>query len=146
MRFLSEARSLEQLYLERTQITDAGLCHLRQLPLESLSLDGRISDAALKELSEQKHLLRLAIAHSQVSNWRNLAEFEKLEVLLIDDSVEDLSPLESLKQLKLLMLWGDQFSATQLARLRLALPNCQMKRYEPFERADCDFRKLCRYG
>ena len=63
-------------------------------------------------------------------------------MLLIDDSVKDLSPLNKLRQLKVLLLSGEDFSSTEVARLRLTLPECRIKSYRSLVDAICDFRSL----
>ncbi len=146
LRFLSQALGLEQLYLERTQISNAGLGFLLELPLESLSLNPSIDDVGLEILCDHERIRRLAILNAEVSTWQPLARLERLEVLLVDDSVPDVSSLRSLRSLKILMLWGDGFSATSLGKLRNALPECHIVSFPVNARADCEFRKLCRYG
>ncbi|QDU54278.1 leucine-rich repeat domain-containing protein [Aeoliella mucimassa] len=146
LRHLVQSSSLEQLFLDHTSITGEGLRCLIGGRLQSLSLHSRIGDDGLQVLANCPSLVRLAVRSAGASDWRPLAELQQLEVLLIDDEVADLSPLQSLRNLKYLLLWGDRFSAASLARLRLALPDCQIATYEPKMVAWCDFRKLCPYG
>jgi hypothetical protein len=79
-------------------------------------------------MSIHKSLRRLAIWNCSVTGGEPLKNLDRLQVLLIDDSVMDLSPLRSLNQLEVLLLWGDQFSPTELARLRLSLPKCRIRK------------------
>ena len=131
-------------FLEYTRISNAGLEYLLKLPLESLSLNPRIDDTGLNTLSHHENLRRLAIWDAKVTSWEPLKLLDRLQVLLVDDSVMDLLPLQTLCQLEILLLWGERFSPTELARLRLSLPDCQIKTFAPHERAVDEFRKLCR--
>ncbi len=144
LRFLGSVASLSRLHLEHTKIANAGIEFLLQLPLESLSLNPKIDNAGLNTLSNHKSLRRLAIWNCRVTGWQPLKNLDRLQVLLIDDSVIDLSPLRLLNQLEVLLLWGDQFSPTEVARLRLALPQCQIKTLAACERAVDEFWNLCR--
>ena len=141
LRFLSEVSQLQVLYLEHTAISNAGLSFLIDLPLETLSLNLGISDAGVNVISKIPTLKNLGIWYG-VESWKQLAKFESLQVLLIDDSVKDLSPLHKLRQLKVLLLSGEKFSSTEVARLRLALPECRIKSYRSLGDAICDFRSL----
>ncbi|MEK6236685.1 MAG: hypothetical protein N2C14_18410 [Planctomycetales bacterium] len=146
LRFLSPTPSLSRLHLEYTRISNAGMGFLLNLPLESLSLNPKIDDVGLNTLSRHQSLSRLAIWDSKVTDWRPLTLLDRLQVLLIDDSVLDLSPLQALRQLEFLLLWGERFPPTEIARLRLSLPNCKIKRFAPHERANVEFRNICRGG
>ena len=146
LRFLAEASLLNRLYLENTKITNSGIQFLLKLPLESLSLNRVLDDGGLKVLSRHATLQRLAIWAAKVTSWQPLSLLERLQVLLIDDAVEDLSPLQSLRQLKVLLLWGNNFSPTQLAKLRIGLPKCQIKHFKPHKKPIDEFRSLCRYA
>jgi Leucine-rich repeat (LRR) protein len=143
LRYLGAVASLSRLHLEHTKISNAGVEFLLDLPLESLSLNPKIDNAGLNTLSNHKSLRRLAIWNCTVTGWQPLKNLDRLQVLLIDDSVTDLSPLRSLNQLEVLILWGDQFSPTELARLRLSLPKCRIKTFAACERAMDEFRSLC---
>jgi hypothetical protein len=146
LRFLSQAPHLDRLFLENTRISNAGLEFLLDLPLKSLSLNPRIDDTGLKTLSHHEKLRCLAIWDAKVTSWQPLTLLDRLQVLLVDDSVMDLSPLQTLRQLEALLLWGERFSPTELARLRLSLPKCQIRTFAPHERADDEFRNLSRGG
>lgn len=143
LRFLVSATGLRRLYLERTKITNAGIEFLLHLPLESLSLNPKIDDTGLATLSRHTSLRQLAIWNCRVTSWEPLKNLDCLRVLLIDDSVQDLIPLRSLNELEVLLLWGDNFSATEFAKLRLSLPNCQIKNIPSRKSALCEFRSLC---
>lgn len=143
LRFLSSAANLSRLHLEHSKISNAGIESLLHLSLETLSLNPKINNAGLKTLSNHKCLRRLAIWNCRVTNWHPLKNLDRLQVLLIDDSVMDLSPLRSLKQLEMLILWGDNFSPTELARLRLSLPKCHIMTRASCEPAIHEFRILC---
>lgn len=146
LRFLGSVANLSRLHLEHTKIANAGIEFLLHLPLESLSLNPKIDNAGLNTLSNHKSLRRLAIWNCRVTGWEPLKNLDRLQVLMIDDSVIDLSPLRSLTQLEVLILWGDRFSPTELAKLRLSLPKCQIKRLEACEPAIDEFRSLCGCG
>lgn len=143
LRFLSAATNLKQLQLENTGITNTGIEYLLSLPLESLSLNSSIGNAGLNTLALHNSLRNLAIWNCGVTDWQPLAKLERLEVLLIDDSVTDLSPLRELEQLRFLLLWGEHFSPTDLFRLRLSLPQCQIRTFPPLSCALGEFWCLC---
>jgi hypothetical protein len=143
LRYLSAATNLKQLQLENTKISNAGIEFLLPLPLESLSLNASIGNAGLNTLARHNTLRNLAIWNCSVTDWQPLAKLERLEVLLIDDSVTDLSPLRELEQLRFLLLWGDHFSPTELARLRVSLPQCQIRTFPPLSCVLCEFWCLC---
>lgn len=143
LRFLSEAPKLDRLFLENTKISNAGLESLLSLPLNSLSVNLGVDNGGLKTLSRHEKLRRLAMWNGKVTSWKPLTQLEHLQVLLVDDCVNDLSPFQRLHELKVLMLWGE-FSPTEVARLRLALPNCAIKTFARRERPIDEFRMLCR--
>lgn len=143
LRFLRSLESLSRLHLEYTQISNEGIESLLHLSLETLSLNPKIDNAGLKMLSNHKFLRRLASWNCRVTGWQPLVNLDRLEVLLIDDSVMDLSLLRSLNQLETLILWGDRFSPTELARLRLSLARCKIKAMALCEQAIHEFRSLC---
>lgn len=143
LRFISEARLLELLYLDNTSISAAGLPSLLELPLVTLSLNAAIGDSGLQTIARHETLRSLAIWKAGGSSWRSLTELSHLRTLLIDDSVEDLTPLSQLHELQHLLLWGDSFSATEVAKLRLTLPHCQIATYDSREPADDEFRSVC---
>lgn len=143
LHFLSEAPLLELLYLDHTDISAAGLTSLLPLPLITLSLNAAIGDYGLQTIAGHEALRRLAIWKAGVTNWGPLARLNRLRTLLIDDAVNDLTPLYHLQELQYLLLWGDNFSATEVARLRLALPRCRIKSYESCDSADEEFRRSC---
>ena len=128
------------------RISNAGLEFLLKLSLQSLSLNPLIDDMGLKTLSRHETLRHLAIWDAKVTSWEPLTRLDRLQVLLVDDSVPDLSGLQRLRQLEVLLLWGDRFSPTELARLRLALPNCQLRTFARNKPAHHAFRNLVRVG
>lgn len=130
LRFLSEALYLERLYLENTRISNAGLVFLLNLPLESLSLNLGIDDMGLTTLSHHKKLLNLATWNTNVTSWKPISQLSRLQVLLVDNSATDLSPLKMLRQLKVLLLSGHGVSPIEVASLRLSLPRFLAVRYE----------------
>lgn len=142
LRYLSEASDLEQLFLSDTRISNAGIESLLKLPLKTLTLNLSINDAGLKVLSQHDTLQHLAVWNTDVTSWKPLASLERLRVLLVDDSVVDLLPLQSLRKLEYLLLWGECFPAPEIARLRLALPGCQVVSFAPHEAAKREFRSL----
>ncbi|WP_417382278.1 leucine-rich repeat domain-containing protein [Gimesia sp.] len=143
LRFLSSATNLKELRLENTEISNAGIEFLLPLSLETLSLNPRIDNVGLSTLALHNSLQHLAIWNCNVTNWQPLTKLERLEVLLIDDSITDLSPLRELDQLKFLLLCGNHFSPMALARLRLALPQCQIRMFPSCACALGEFWCLC---
>ena len=146
LRFLSEAPLVDRLFVEYTNISNAGIEFLLKLPLQSVSLNPKLNDRGLDILSNHETLRRLAVWDAAVTSWQSLSRLNELEVLLIDDSVRDLSPLQSLQQLKVLMLWGSDFSSVQLAKLRTRLPKCRIKQFPRYKCPLKEFRSLCLGG
>jgi internalin A len=141
LRFLSQASKLRTLHIEDTQITNAGLSFLTGLSLRTLSLNFGVSDTGLNTLSQISSLKNLATWHN-VESWKPIRRFESLDVLLIDDSVNDLSPLHKLWNLKFLLMAGKRFAPTEVARLRIAIPQCRIKLFHSIANAIEEFRNL----
>jgi hypothetical protein len=103
-------RSVNGVYLDGTQVSDAGLAHLKGLNvLERLSLyDTRISDAGLAQLKEMNALERLSLHSTQISD-------------------AGLTHLQGLAALEVLYLHNTQVSDAGMSRLQTALPNCRIE-------------------
>jgi len=99
--------ALEVLYLDHTFVGDAGLAHLKGLTaLETLDLDNtQVSDAGLAHLKGLTALERLYLDGTQISD-------------------AGLAHLKGLTALERLYLDGTQVSDAGIADLRAALPNC----------------------
>ncbi len=142
LRFLSEATSLERLFIEHTQVGSGSLEPLRELPLQSLMISREVSDNGVASLGGLEELRHLAVYDTKANSWGPLTQLEKLEILLVDDSVGDLSALKEMTSLRHLLLAGEQFAPTEVARLRPALPRCQIDVIPWKQRPDLLFRSL----
>ncbi len=141
LRFLSQSEKLNALFLESTRVTNDGLAFLTQLPLLTLSLNLGINQTGMSHLSKIPTLKHLAI-WNQVETLNDLQKLTDIQVLLIDDSVQDVSPIRALKKLRFLILWGNAFRSTEIAKLRLALPQCRFMACQSNEDPRQVFRSL----
>ncbi|MGD0900736.1 MAG: hypothetical protein ABR915_23130 [Thermoguttaceae bacterium] len=124
---------IRELFLGRTQVTDTGLAHIAGLTqLDTLALNGTgITDAGLAHLSRLAHLRWLWLNDTQVEGvgLTQLAGLTELQVLRLDGTqVTDtgLAHAARLTQLQWLSLAGTRVSDAGVAKLRKALPNCQI--------------------
>jgi hypothetical protein len=116
-----------------TQVTDAGLKHLRGLKqLTQLDLTGtRVTDAGMKELVHLRNLTSLDLSSTQVTD-AGLKEVANLEALtrleLWGTKVTDtgLETLTSLKHLTNLGLGSTRTTAAGIEQLRKVLPSCKI--------------------
>jgi Leucine-rich repeat (LRR) protein len=100
----------EYLDLRDTQVTDAGLVHLKNArKLETLSLGTGFTDAGMAHLSSLTNLRWLSLAGTQVTD-------------------TGLEQLKGMSHLKGLYLAGTQVSNEAVQRLEQALPTCKTVR------------------
>lgn len=109
---LKDHPALVNLFLQNLPVTDEGLIHLRQLGRSQkagmLNLSGtRISNKGLENLARFEWLIQLDLAGTKV-----------------DD--DGLVHLEKMTRLQSMNLTGTQVSAAGAARLRKALPKCDI--------------------
>ncbi len=133
LKHLNNLAKLERLVLRRTRIRDDGLVHLRGMDgLVELSLGSTaIGDAGVERISHLTELRWLSLENTQVTDegvahLRNLAKLEVLQLGLTntsDASVEHLAQLTALCRLVV----GDRVSEQGIAKLRFALPNCEIR-------------------
>lgn len=131
MRQLTELADLEDLQLVRTQVTDAGLVHLKQLTrLSSLYLNGtQATDAGLVHLEGVSWLHYLDLSGTQVTDeglrhvkdHTTLRELELKDTRITDNGLECLKELTSLGELD---LDGTQVSDVGMEHLK-GLTNLQ---------------------
>lgn len=130
---LEPLENLSTLYLYRTGVRGPGLVHLEGHPtLHTISLNGsELGDAGLKHLGNMPHLKCADLGQTLITDTGipDLAKATGLEILSLrrtDVSDEGLRPLESLRHLKSLNLDGTRVTAAGVARLRRALPGCDV--------------------
>jgi hypothetical protein len=100
----------EYLDLRGTQVTDAGLAHLRNAKkLESLYLSAAITDAGMSHLSGLTNLRRLSLMDTKVTD-------------------TGLEQLKGLSQLEAAYLKGSKVTEEGVERLQQALPTCKIER------------------
>ncbi len=105
---LHELQRLNRLFLDGSQVTDAGLNHLaghKSLTSVELRLSQRITDDGLKALAEIPGLTYLGLAGTKITD-------------------KGLQHLTGAKKLKSLRLHGTKVTPEGVALLRKALPNC----------------------
>ncbi|PHS04099.1 MAG: hypothetical protein COA78_17000 [Blastopirellula sp.] len=109
---LNESSEVIQVILSQTQVTDAGLVHLKGLnSLISLGLnDTQITDAGLEHLKGLTSLNRLYLCGTQVT----------------DEGLVHLNGLTSLNDLH---LRSTQITDAGLSELKAALPKCRIIKY-----------------
>ena len=120
LQFLRQTPQIEYLDLGGTQRTDSGLWSLQ------LSDDGMQSIAAVAELRELR-LAGTAVTGRGLGLLASLARLERLNLQgcrkLRDDAATSLA---GFKQLRVLDLKDSSLSAEAVARIRAALPACQI--------------------
>ena len=114
LKHLAGLPRLRELWLSGTAVTDAGLEHLKNMRrLQSLSLNGsRITDSGLEHLKRLRRLQRLDLGGTKVT----------------DAGLEHLKGLTALRELDLL---NTKVTYAGIARLRQALPNCNIHPWPP---------------
>ncbi|MCO6453910.1 MAG: hypothetical protein J5I93_01230 [Pirellulaceae bacterium] len=129
LRYLSGLRDLEELSLNGTQVTDAGLAHLAGLPLRVLKLGRTQVDGTGFDALNARTLRFIQLGTTKVATegWVRLARFESLTYLdvagaKIGDS--DLALLEKMPGLTFLHLGWTRVEGPGLAHVA-RLPNLQ---------------------
>ena len=104
---LAPLTRLEELYLEGTPITDAGLIYVKGFQdLDTLSLNKtHVTDRGLKQLDGLDQLVWLGLSFTRVT-------------------ATGLQGLQRLPRLQQLYLEGNQITVTELNALQRTLPNC----------------------
>lgn len=124
---------LRELHLDNTAITDAGLRHLPYLrELLILDLKGtKVTDAGLAYLAPLEKLQGLYLTRTVITD-EGLVHVGKLlnlrTLILWDTGITDagLHHLHSLTHLREVILWGTAVTDAGAARLREALPDCDV--------------------
>lgn len=127
---LARIPTLRQLELHMTGLTDLGVAALAGLPLETLWLGPRVTDAAMETLSKMPTLRHLDICAHNVSDAgaKMLASLPRLEILWLsrcdigDECVEALAGISTLQELNVNCT---RVTEDGLKTLRAALPNCR---------------------
>lgn len=139
---ISHLTGIRELHLSKAyDVTDrgvaalAGMTQMRSLDLYSTS----ITDAALASLVRMTHLeyLHVGLTRLKGPGLVHLAALQRLEWLSVEDTDigdECLGPLEGLRSLKKLALWGTRVSTGGLARIQNALPNTSIVMRDPGRR------------
>jgi hypothetical protein len=123
--------SLIGVYLDGTQVTDAGLVHLKWLTgLRSLNLGGtQVSDAGLVHIEGLTGLQWMSLAGTRVSdaglvNLKGLTGLHMLNLGGTQVTDAGLVHLKGLTGLQVRYLDGTRVSHGGVAELRAGLPNC----------------------
>jgi hypothetical protein len=98
---LTNVRTLKYLDLEGTPITDAGLRHVVNLPLESLDLESTaVSSDGLRHVESLKRLRKLNLAGTDVDDegLEHLRGLNQLQRLVVKDTQVTSDGVESLKE------------------------------------------------
>ncbi len=126
---------LRRIWLNGTNVTDAGLAHLKDLKsLSRIELpETAIDGSGLMHLKDLPGLTHLSLNSVQFSaaGWEALGELTRLEQLELKRSSisdADLVHLRKLKNLENLYLADTRVTQDGIARLKKALPDCQVSR------------------
>lgn len=128
---IAHLKSLQLINLSNTPVTD--ITPLSPLPkLEALQLNfSQVRREHLRGLSQLQHLKELGTGYIQVDDQgvRDIAKcttLEKLSLAASDLGEHGLEPLQSLKQLRSLVLKDAKFNAADLAALEAACPDVKV--------------------
>ena len=120
-------------HLSGTELTDEGLVHLTYLPdLRWLNLRGtKVTDAGMATLAQcagltRLHLEKTGVGDAGLEQLKSLPELEYLNLYGTPVTDGGLAHLAEIKTLKKLYLWQSQVTAEGVARLREALPECEI--------------------
>ena len=133
MPHVAHLTDLEELHLDNTAVTDAGiqllggLRHLRILDLKGT----RVTDAGLAYLQPLTNLQGLYLTRTATTDdgLRHLAALHDLRILILwDTGVTDLGlrHLHPLEHLSELILWSTQVTPAGVVALSQALPHCDI--------------------
>lgn len=132
LKHLAGLRKLRTLYLYRNTFTGDGLRHLPR-DLECLSLSKTpIGDAGLAHLAGMRKLKILQLPNTAITD-RGLAELsglsslEDLQLMQTDITDAGLEHLKSMPSLQRIALSGTNVTSQGVARLRQALPHCEIR-------------------
>ena len=124
---------LEYLGFRGTQVTDAGLVHLKELAnLRTLDLDKtKTADAGLVHLQGLTNLTHLGFHSTQVTDaglvhLKGLTKLESLSLGFTQITDAGLEHLKGLKNLERLYLQDTKVTEAGVADLQKALPNCKI--------------------
>jgi len=134
-----ERTDVRSILLEDTDISDAGMAHIATMPnLKQLALTmaDRVGDSGLAAIAGHKPLEKLWLYNTHISNdgLASLETFPGLSTLGLHWSWRGERPtdacvvyLKQLTNLKTLIIGGDWISASGIAQIRSALPQCDVK-------------------
>jgi hypothetical protein len=130
---LRQAATLRRLYLADTPVTDAGLSHLRGLPLAVLDLSGTgVGDAGMAAVGAMDTLTMLFLSDTRVTDAgvAHLAGLRKLQVLNLEGTGVTDAGLARLRDLALwhLHVSGTKVTAKGVAELQRSLPEADITR------------------
>ena len=122
---LTKLTSIEALLLGNNQIADvSSLSVLKKLT--RLDISGNPINQDLSSLSELTNLTSLSLGSGKIDDVTPLLKLNKLTYLgFMECQIDDLSPLNGMKNLKTLNLHGT-YNENQIKALQIALPNCNV--------------------
>jgi len=140
---------ISDLDISQTQLGDDGVARLGPLPLESLYMNSRLTDAGLAHINQWPHLRRLDLSRTQVTD-PGLANLETLshleELALTDTRITDagIVSLSKLTALKTLELSGTQMTSAGLEFLA-RLPKLETLSLSWPQLSSLDLKNLARF-
>lgn len=140
---ISDNSEVHRLYLELTDVSDAGIEYIAQMPeLQSLTVYGGrpgLSNTGLAALSNNTSIAELQLINTRVSDngLNRLQQFKALRSLVLyynavnDPPVSDSAfvSLQKLGNLEQFQFGGSWASAKAVEQLRSSLPNCTIETY-----------------
>lgn len=123
LRHLATMQALQHLVLKKTDITDGGLVHLRDLrKLTTLLLPSEITDNGLEELANLDNLLHLDISNTKVSDkgLEFVSTMKNLQTLCLNDTAigdKGLTHLSNLTNLRTIYLSGTKITDKGIVNL-----------------------------
>ena len=120
--------------LYNTQLTDAGLAHLKALTtLQTLDLPKQITDAGLAHLKALTNLQTLYLYETQITDaglvhLKGLTSLQTLRLDLTQITDAGLVHLKGLTGLQLLYVSNTKITDAGVADLQKALPNCEISK------------------
>ncbi|HEX4149487.1 MAG TPA: protein kinase, partial [Pirellulales bacterium] len=129
---LAQIKTLFNVQIDHTRITDKGVGYLSQLPLEYLNIGTtEITDAALKHLERCEKLSYLGTNFNRITDEglksiERLPALRKLQLSQSTITAAGVDTLAGMKLLTLLAITDPPVSQSAYQKLRQALPSCRI--------------------
>ena len=123
---LGRLQFLEELVLQKCRLADlaplGGLLRLQVLDIRESEVEN------LRRLDSLRSLEKLWLPQNRIVDLEPLRNLSKLKSLLLTDNpIKVLEPLHGLKSLELLDVRRTEVSASEVAKFKAAVPNCEVR-------------------